>query len=196
VSEPPLGKCSINIQPNSDEEDAIKEEHGDTLEGMYTPGMNPEKGLLKLAQTQVPAQKAAAQALSRPQTPVSGSSDDDDPNGSEYVWSQTKGCMRKNKNSRKAATDDSKANVSAPALVSELTRQPTRVNSDTEDQEYMTEDQKTWAKIGKEKSKKASIQPTKGQESPKPMETRRQAASRAGGLRSVGVSGQMDTCVA
>jgi hypothetical protein len=30
----------------------------------------------------------------------------------------------------------------------------------------------------------------------KPMETRRRAASRAGGLRSVGGSGQMGTCVA
>jgi hypothetical protein len=104
--------------------------------------------------------------------------------------------MRKNEIYRKAATDDSKANASAPAPVSEPTHQPTPVNSDTEDQEYMTEDQKRWAKIGKERSKKASIQPMKGQESPNPMETRRQAASRAGVLRSVGGSGQTDTCVA
>jgi hypothetical protein len=28
---------------NSDEEDAIKAEQGDALEGMYTPGMDPKK---------------------------------------------------------------------------------------------------------------------------------------------------------
>jgi hypothetical protein len=177
---------------NSDEEDAIKEEHGDTLEGMYTPGMNPEKGPVKLTQAQVAAQKAAAQALPRSQTPVGGSSDDDDPGGSEHIWSQTRGCMRKNKNYRKAATNDSKANAPVPAFVPEPTRLLTPVNSDTEDQEYMTEDQKRCARTGNKKSKKASIQPM----SPKPMETRRQAASRAGGLQSVGGSGQTDTCVA
>jgi hypothetical protein len=172
---------------NSDEEDAPDEEHGDVLEGMYTPGMDPEKGPVRLTQAQV-----AAQAPPRSQTPVSGSSDDDDSNGSEYVWSQTKGCMRKNKKYRKAVTDDSKANVSVPISIPEPTHQPTPVNSDTEDQEYMTEDQKRCAKIGK----KTSIQPIKGQETPKPMETRRQAARRAGGLRSVGGSGQTDTSVA
>jgi hypothetical protein len=104
--------------------------------------------------------------------------------------------MRKNKKYRKAVTDDSKADVPVPASVPEPTRQPTPVNSDTEDQEYMSEDQKRCAKIGKKKGKKASIQPTKGQESPKPMETRRQAATRAGSLRPVGGPGQKDTCVA
>jgi hypothetical protein len=180
---------------NSDEEEAPKEEHGDVLEGMYTPGMDPEKGPVKLTQAQVAAQKAAAQALSRSQAPVSGSSDDDDPNGSEYVWSQTKGCMRKNKKYRKATTDYSKTNVPASTPAPELTCQPTPVNSDM-DQEYMTEDQKRCAKIGKKKSRKASIQPTKGQESPKPTETRRLEVSRAGGLRPVGRSGQTDTSVA
>jgi hypothetical protein len=154
--------------------------------------MDPEKGPVKLTQAQVAAQKAAAQVSKAPprsQTPVSGSSDDDDPNGSEYVWSQTKGCLRKNKKFRKATTDDSKANAPEPA------RQPTPVNSDTEDQEEMTEDQKRCAKIGKKKETRSN-QSVKGQESPKPMEMRRQAASRAGGLRSVGGSGQTDTCVA
>jgi hypothetical protein len=96
---------------NSDEEDALKEEHGDELEGMYTAGMDLEKGPVKLTHAQVAAQKAAAKAIPRSQTPVSGSSDDDHPNGSEYVWSQTKGCMRKNKHHRKAATDASKTIV-------------------------------------------------------------------------------------
>jgi hypothetical protein len=170
---------------NSDEEDALKEEHGDVLEGMYTPGMDPEKGPVKLTQAQVAAQKAAAKALPLSQTPVSGSSDEDEPSGSEYVWSQTKGCMRKNKNYRKAATVDSKTSVLPPAPI----RLPTPVNSDTEDQGDMTEDQKRCARGGKKRSQKASTQPTKGQESPKPMETRGQAASRAGGLRGAVGSG-------
>jgi hypothetical protein len=89
---------------NSDEEDALKEEHGEELEGMYTSGMDPEKGPVKLTQAEVAAQKAAAQALQRSQTPVSGSSDNDDPNGPEYIWSQRKGCMRKNRHSRNATT--------------------------------------------------------------------------------------------
>jgi hypothetical protein len=172
---------------NSNEGDALKEEHGEVLEGMYTPWMDPEKGREKLTQAQVAAQKAAAQAIQRSQTPVSGSSDDDDPNGSEYIWSQTKGCMRKNKHYRKAVTGDSKANVSVP--VPEPTRQPTPVNSHTEDQEYMSEDQKRCARSDKRRRQKASTKPKKGQESPKPMETRGQAASRAGGLRGVVGSG-------
>jgi hypothetical protein len=78
----------------------------------------------------------------------------------------------------------------------------------------MTEDQKRYARIGKKKataSQKAlavqkpvpeakASKPVNGQESPEtkvshPMQTRRQA-SRAGGLRSGGGSGQTDTCVA
>jgi hypothetical protein len=46
---------------NSDEEDALKEEHGDELEGMYTAGMDPEKGPVKLTQAQVLAQKDAGE---------------------------------------------------------------------------------------------------------------------------------------
>jgi hypothetical protein len=54
---------------NSDEEDTPKEEHGDVLEGMYTPGMDPAKGSVKLSQAQVAAQKAAAHAPKVPPRP-------------------------------------------------------------------------------------------------------------------------------
>jgi hypothetical protein len=69
---------------NSDEEDALKEEHGDVLTGMYTSEMDPIQSPMKLYQAQVSAQKASAQALEslrvppRSQSPVVGSSDEDD----------------------------------------------------------------------------------------------------------------------
>jgi hypothetical protein len=90
---------------NSDDDDALEEEHGDKLTGVYTPGMDPKKGPVVLTQEQAAFQRAAAQALKaqaqkvppRSQSPIGGSSDEDDPNGKEWVWSQTKGVMRKNK---------------------------------------------------------------------------------------------------
>jgi hypothetical protein len=110
------------------------------------------------------------------------------------------------------ASDPHKA-LPAPellALPAPEPRKPTPVSSDTEDQEEMTEDQKRWARTGKKKATTASrnpvpeakaSNPVKGQESPetkvsKPMETRAKTASRAGGLRPGGGSGQTDTCVA
>jgi hypothetical protein len=182
---------------NSDEEDALKEEHGDELEGMYTAGMDREKGPMKLTQTQVAAQKAAAKALPRSQTPVSGSSDDDDPNGSEIVWSQTKSCMRRNKH-YKAATDPSKPSVPPPVDVPKS--QPAPVSAPKNPISKAAASHKAPAGQKPVPEAKAS-KPVKGQESPeakasKPMETRRQAASRAGGLRSVGGSWQTGTCVA
>jgi hypothetical protein len=75
----------------------------DELTGMYTSEMDPEKGPIKLTQAQVAAQKATAHALKasklppRSQTPVDGSSDDDDPNGSQIVWSMSKSVFRRNK---------------------------------------------------------------------------------------------------
>jgi predicted RNase H-like HicB family nuclease len=66
---------------NSDDEDATKEEHGDELTGVYTQGSTLESA--KMTQAQVAAQKAAAEAQKRippgSQSPVGGSSDDDDP---------------------------------------------------------------------------------------------------------------------
>jgi hypothetical protein len=200
---------------NSDDEDALEDVKPDEEKGMYTAEIDPEKSPMKLTQAHAAAQRAAVRALPRSQTPVSGSSDDDDPNGSDYVSSQTKCCMRRNKHYRKAATNLSKTSVPEPVLVPEPQRQPTPVTSDTEDQNEMTEDQKRCAKIGKKKAvafqKAPAVQepvreakaskPVKEQESPgtkvpKAMETRRQAAGRAGGLRPGGGSGKTDTCVA
>jgi hypothetical protein len=71
---------------NSDDDDALEEEHGDKLTGMYTPEMDPKKGPVNLTEQEAARQRAASQGIAR-----------DGPIGSECVWSQTKGCMRKNK---------------------------------------------------------------------------------------------------
>jgi hypothetical protein len=91
------------------------------------------------------------------------------------------------------------AKLRPPAVESvPAVRKCTPVNSDNEDQEDMMEDQKRLLKHGKGKGSrgpKTVTRPTKEQESSHPMNTRGKA-SRAGGLRQVGGSGQTDTCVA
>jgi hypothetical protein len=199
---------------SSDEDDPDMKP--DELTGMYTKGMDPEKGPIHLTQAQVAAQKAAAKAMkaskvpSSPSIPDHNSSDDDDLLRPEWIWSQTLGHVRRNK------AWVSKLAESALALPApEPERQPTPMSSDTEDQDFITEDQKRYARVGKKKSVAASqrapepkpvpaakaSKPTKGQESPEtkvshPMATRRQEASRAGSLRPGSGSGQTGTCVA
>jgi hypothetical protein len=52
--------------------------------------MDPKKGPLKLTQAEVARQRAAADALKKYEAQVAaGSSDDDDPNGHDMVWSHT-----------------------------------------------------------------------------------------------------------
>jgi hypothetical protein len=106
---------------NPDDDDALEEEHGDKLTGMYTPEMDPKMGQVKLTQNQVAVQKAAAHILKAPprsQSPVGGSPDGDEPTGSEWIWSQTKSCMRKNKHFReRTATEDLKAKTMTPPTV-------------------------------------------------------------------------------
>jgi hypothetical protein len=78
---------------NSDDEEDESMKPGEE-KNMYAPGMDPTKGPIMLSPAQVAAQKAAAQAQkalrvpSRSQSPVNGSSDNDDPDGSDYIWSQ------------------------------------------------------------------------------------------------------------
>jgi hypothetical protein len=184
---------------NSDDEDAIEDVKPDKERGMYTVEMDPRKDPVMLTQAEVAAQRAASKAVPRSQTPVSGSSDDDDPDGPEFVWSQTKSCMRRNKNYRKAATVDTKTNVPVP--VPEPTRKSTPVNSDSEDQEPISEDQRRMIDLGKKMARKGTAQGTSRTKPPEeakashPRATRK-TASRAGSLRPGGGSGQTDTCVA
>jgi hypothetical protein len=136
---------------NSDDDGALEDVKPDVEEGMYTAEMNPKKGPMKLTQTQAAHQRAAGQAVKtlkvppQSQLPVPGSSDDDDTAGSEWIWSQTKGCMRKNRHFR-----DAEATAQ---------RKGTPLNSDNEDQEEMTEDQKRYLNQGKRKSAKAPEPP-------------------------------------
>jgi hypothetical protein len=107
---------------NSDKDNGPKEDHEEVLTGMYTSEMDPNLGPQKLSPAQVAAQKAAAQEPKarnvppRSQSPIGGSSDEDEPTGSEWIWSQTKGCMRGNKSFRdRASTAGSKVQtVSKP----------------------------------------------------------------------------------
>jgi hypothetical protein len=78
---------------DSDDED-IPDVQPDEESNMYAPGLDPSKGPVKLTPSQVAAQKAAARALKaskappRSQSPMpTGSSDDDDPDSPQYIWS-------------------------------------------------------------------------------------------------------------
>jgi hypothetical protein len=168
-----------------------------------------------LSPSQVAAQKAAAQALKRQkvpprsQSPVGGSSDNDDPSrANEWISSQTKGCLRRNKFFKGVtssvpalpAPEPQKA-LPAPellALPGPEPRIPTPVNSDDEE---VSEEQKRMIARGKKMARRGTAQgrsspkPTEGAKALHPMATRK-TASRAGSLRSGGGSGQTDTCVA
>jgi hypothetical protein len=195
----------------------------DVEENMYTAGMDPKKGPVMLSHRQVAQHKAVAaaqrelarqqaprKAPPRSQTPVDGSSDDDDPNGADTIWSQSKHYYRRNKNK---PIPETTAPVSVPMNAPEPVRQPTPMTSPVNsDDEGMSEDQRRKANLGKKMAQRGApkpkpvpeakaSKPVKGQESPetkvsKPTETRRQAPSRAGSLRSGGGSGQTGTCVA
>jgi hypothetical protein len=181
---------------------------------MYAPGMDPSKGPIKWTPSQVAAQKASYQAHKalksppRSQSPDNGSSDEDDPYGSEYKWSQTKSCMRKNKHWKgpsatsvpaPPAPEPQKA-LPAPelkALPAPEPRTPTALNSDDEE---LSEDQKRLVAFGKKMSRKGTAQgtsrtkPTTEAQASHLMATRK-TASRTGSLRPGGCLGQTDTCV-
>jgi hypothetical protein len=89
-----------DVMSSSDEDDPKMKP--DELTGVYTEGMDPRLGPVRLTQAQVAAQKAAARA---PKTqpprvespPPKGSSDDDDPASPKLIWSMSKACWRPNK---------------------------------------------------------------------------------------------------
>jgi hypothetical protein len=179
------------------------------VENMYTSEMDPTKGPIKLTQAQVAAQKAAAQALKasksppRSQSPMpTGSSDDDDPESPQYIWSSSKGIFQRNKHwagLKDINVPDLPAPESQKALPAPEPRHPTPVSSDKEDQPEMTEDQKRLARFGKKKAAASQRAPagfpTQEAQASYPMATRRREASRAGGLRPGGGLRQMDTRV-
>jgi hypothetical protein len=185
---------------NSDDEE-IEEMKPDEQPNMYTPEMDPKKGPIMLSANQVAAQKAADQALKAlkqpqsSQTPVKGSSDDDDPNGSEYVWSSSKGYFRKNKH------------WNGPTVTSVLALfapEPQKALPAPEPQKALPAPSKgrnvTQEKLVPPPMQVSAPKPKKAaasQKAPKPMAdhhqmvTRGQAASRAGGLRGMVGSGSI-----
>jgi hypothetical protein len=121
----------------------------DVEKGMYTEGMDPEKGPIKLSQHEAGRQRAAASALKAQS--LRGSSEDDDPDGSDMVWSNSLQNFRKN---TAKVLSDSEAGNSIKMIYSgsspEPTRQPTPlttpVNSDDEE---MSVDQRRKATTAK-----------------------------------------------
>jgi hypothetical protein len=119
---------------NSDDEER-EDMKPDEEANMYAPGMDPTKGLVMLSANQVAAQKAAAQALKalrvppHSQSPVNWSSDEDDPNGSEFIWSQTKSFMRRNKHWKGAMATSSGTSESPTGSVNVGERYSGKVSS-------------------------------------------------------------------
>jgi hypothetical protein len=86
---------------------------------MYTAEMDPKLGPKVLSQSEAARQRAAGKAMKsvkqppRPQTPGAGSSDDDDPNGSATVWSQSRQCFRSNKHRKSSSSTESDTDSNA-----------------------------------------------------------------------------------
>jgi hypothetical protein len=185
---------------------------------MYTPEMDPKKGPVKLTTNQVAVQKGAAHMLKAPprsQSPVGGSSDEDEPTGPEWIWSQTKGCMRKNKHFRESvATTDPK--VETPPVVDPVpaptAKAPPRPSTPTGSEPLVAtvnvpldtipvlSKGKTPVRSKKRAGTKAAVATPVARpadsEATHPMVTR-QSANRAGSLRpGVGGSGKTGTRVA
>jgi hypothetical protein len=175
---------------DSDEEDD-PDMKPDKLTGMYTAGMDPKKGAIKLTKRQVAAQKAAAVA-SRPPAPEPGPEPQPTPKSSDTEHkSLVEGAKKRLAVPQSPSADGQEGK---PATRSRAVAGPsTGKKASGKKASTRTADptQPTGAK---------APPPTKGQESPEtkvstPMVTRNQA-SRAGGLRPGGGSGQTDTCVA
>jgi hypothetical protein len=180
---------------------------------MYAPGVDPKLGLTKLSKKEVARQLAAAQIL---KAQASGSqsqsscSESDNPNGFDMRYSHSHQTFVKNAAKDLSDSDIGNSIISTPVSSPEPTRQPTPLTSlaNSEDEE-MSEDQRRQIEKAKRMSQKGNkkpvpeakaSKPTNGQErpgskDPHPTGSRRQRASRAGGLRSGGGLGQMDTCV-
>jgi hypothetical protein len=180
---------------NSDDEER-EDVKPDEEANMYAPGMDPKKWPVMLSPSQVAAQKAAAQAQKglrvppRSQSPVNGSSDDDDPNGSEYKSSQTKSCMRRNKH-WKGATVTSVPALPAPESQKALPApEPQKALPAPSTGKNVTQEKSVPhpQPVGAPKPKGTAqgtsrTNPTKEAKASHPMATRK-TASRAGGLRS------------
>jgi hypothetical protein len=189
---------------NSDDDDALEDVKPDEEKGMNTAETDPKQGPVKLTQAQAAYLRAAGQALKAskvpPQTqpPVRGSSDDDDPESPEWVWSQTKSCMRRNKHFKGAATADipKSTNPSIPRSSTPVGKDPTPLakappRPSTPTVSVPPDPPSPKKSVKKGAGKKAAVRPA-DQKATQPKST-----SRAGSLcPGVGGSGQKDTRVA
>jgi hypothetical protein len=193
----------IDVMDSSDEDDPKMKP--DKLTGMYTAEMDPKAGPKVLTPTEVAFQKAAGRAMTgqsqpaqdRVPTPLASPVNSDDEGMSE---DQRRALNRGKRLAQKAtpkgipmppyAKRIPDPVVPAPAKGATLeikkAAAPPRAPADQP--------------IGAKASPPTKGHP-KGQESPEakashPMAKRTRSASRAGGLRSEGGSGQTDTCVA
>jgi hypothetical protein len=185
---------------NSDDEDAVKEEHGDELTGMYAQGCASLEDA-RLSEEQAQAQRAAASsqglrvppcapALPAPEPerkPTPANSDDED-----WSW-MTEDQRRKAEIAKQMmARSTPKKSIQEPTVQEPAKGAPLEIKKATVPPQ---------APADQPKGAKAPP-PKKGQESPEtkvstPMVTRQQAkkTSGAGGSRGVTGSGQTDTCV-
>jgi hypothetical protein len=168
----------------------LREDH----EQITSDPVMAENGPVMLTQAQVAAQKAGAQkrAPPRSQSPVGGSSDDDDPaRADEWIWSQTKGCLRRNKFYKAPIATDPPEKVtstppplSSPAPIKAPSRPPTPVSVPAVPPS--PKGKKSATKAAASQKAPAAQKPVPEAKASKPVETRSKTVSRAGGLRSVG----------
>jgi hypothetical protein len=132
--------------------------------------MDPTKGPVMLSARQAAKQRAPAAALAqkaaaeeqearippRSQTPVEGSSDDDDPNGEDRIWSQSRHYWRPNKN-KPVPVAPAPASVPMSAPEPEPVRQPRPLTSPmNSDDEGMSEDQRRKIETAKKMGKRGA----------------------------------------
>jgi hypothetical protein len=195
---------------HSDDEDTLEDVKPDEELNMYTAGMDPSKGPIKLSNRQVAVQRAAAaimaqqQALSIPQLQSNPAS----PAPLPPAMDEGKPVTRS-----RAVTDPTSQIPQPVPAATAPPRAPTPVivpadpPSPKGKRSTLKAAASQKAPAGKPTEGAKAPKPVKGQESPetkvsKPrvdhsrMVTRAQEASRAGSLRSGGGSGQTDTCVA
>jgi hypothetical protein len=175
---------------NSEDEDAVKENHGEELTGMYAPGCS-SLDQARLTEQQAQEQRAAAFSAPEPERkPTPGTSDDDD-----WSW-MTEDQRRKAETARRMMEKSSFKALLAPAH--EIRKPDPVVQAPAAGAPLVIKKAAASPRALADQPKGAKAPPPKkGQESPetkvsKPMVTRSQAkeeASRAGGLRGMAGSG-------
>jgi hypothetical protein len=194
-------------------DDAPKDVDADEEHDMYAPGVDPELGPTVLSKKEVARQLAVARFL---KAQASGSQSSSSPSDSEIGNSIISSPVSSeaedhegNAPDHQKLVEDAKRRTSVPRSPSAGNLAPPKKGKPTSRSRAEADPQVSGKQASTgtadvpqpTKEQQAPKQPRKGQESPRtkvptpPMQTRSQA-SRAGGLRPGGGSGQTDTCVA